>query len=303
MEHRLLTYFVAVAEEGTVSAAATHLHITQPALSRQIKKLEAELGLRLFQRSGVRLVLTSEGREFLTVAKQIVQAHAQAEKIAESLAAGAMRSISIAAPRTTLIDVVAPFVATFTPEDPAPYVSEVVADARQETITADYDLVVAPQPPGDRVASRPLAALPVWAYVPEGHRWAGQESVDITELCEEQLIVVPQEFKSRQIIESALHLADLAPRGRIEVRHGRLAQALAAAGRGAAVVTDDPSFQLHPVKIRTHDEPLRAHLHAAWRPEHHGADSIGRLAQRLEAFCTARYGPTLDEVRNGQEAS
>ncbi len=65
MELRTLGYFVAVADTGTVSAAAARVHITQPALSRQIRQLEHELGIDLFVRSSGRLTLSAAGRTFL----------------------------------------------------------------------------------------------------------------------------------------------------------------------------------------------------------------------------------------------
>ena len=55
--------FATVAELGTVSKAAERLRIAQPALSRQISAFEHELGLKLFDRVGSRLVLTSEGEQ------------------------------------------------------------------------------------------------------------------------------------------------------------------------------------------------------------------------------------------------
>ena len=65
MDLRHTRTFVTVAELGTVSKAAQQLHVAQPALSRQITDLEQELGFRLFDRVGRRLVLTSEGQQFL----------------------------------------------------------------------------------------------------------------------------------------------------------------------------------------------------------------------------------------------
>src|SRR6185503_5520866 len=65
MDLRHVRTFVTVAEVGTVSRAAEQLHITQPALSRQIANLEDELGLKLFDRIGRRLLLTSEGAQLL----------------------------------------------------------------------------------------------------------------------------------------------------------------------------------------------------------------------------------------------
>src|SRR6266700_2874338 len=65
MDLRRLRTFVAVAELGTVSKAALHLHISQSALSRQISDLEQELRVGLFDRVGRRLVLTAIGEELL----------------------------------------------------------------------------------------------------------------------------------------------------------------------------------------------------------------------------------------------
>lgn len=61
MEIRVLRYFLAVAREGTITHAAQRLHISQPALSKQIKELETELGKKLFTRSSFRVQLTEEG--------------------------------------------------------------------------------------------------------------------------------------------------------------------------------------------------------------------------------------------------
>src|SRR5688572_26641373 len=65
MDLRHLRTFVTVVEAGTVSKASTHLGVAQPALSRQIKDLEDELHIKLFDRIRRRLVLTSEGEQLL----------------------------------------------------------------------------------------------------------------------------------------------------------------------------------------------------------------------------------------------
>ena len=67
MDLKRMRTFVAVAERGGVSRAALLLRITQPALSRQIRDLQEELGFKLFERLGRRLSLTGEGEEFLSV--------------------------------------------------------------------------------------------------------------------------------------------------------------------------------------------------------------------------------------------
>lgn len=61
MELRVLRYFLAVAREGNITAAANFLHLTQPTLSRQIKDLENELGQQLLIRKSHQVVLTRRG--------------------------------------------------------------------------------------------------------------------------------------------------------------------------------------------------------------------------------------------------
>lgn len=72
MELRLLRYFLAVAQEGSMTAAAEKLNLTQPTLSRQLKDLEQELGQRLFVRSSHNLRLTSEGQRLQQRAEEII---------------------------------------------------------------------------------------------------------------------------------------------------------------------------------------------------------------------------------------
>ncbi|HEX4067228.1 MAG TPA: LysR substrate-binding domain-containing protein [Acidobacteriaceae bacterium] len=70
---RHLRYFVAVAEHESISRAAKRLHVSQPPLSRQIRDLEAELGVALFRRDPQRLTLTHPGELFLKEAKQVLE--------------------------------------------------------------------------------------------------------------------------------------------------------------------------------------------------------------------------------------
>ena len=72
LETRVLRYFLAVAQEGSVTRAARALHLTQPTLSRQIRELEEELGQTLFSRGGRELSLTREGLLLRQRAEEIV---------------------------------------------------------------------------------------------------------------------------------------------------------------------------------------------------------------------------------------
>jgi DNA-binding transcriptional LysR family regulator len=70
---RHLRYFVAVAEQESISRAAKRLHVSQPPLSRQIRDLETEVGVALFERDSRRLTLTGPGEVFLSEARAVLQ--------------------------------------------------------------------------------------------------------------------------------------------------------------------------------------------------------------------------------------
>lgn len=189
MEEKLLRAFVTVAEVGTVSGAAIRLDLVQSALSRQLQRLQRELRLPLFARVGGRLELTTAGEAFLPVAREVLVAHRRAEQAARTLASGRLTDVAVAAPGTTLIDVVLPFVATFGEEDPRPRVAETQLDDSLLDAVARHDLVVMPTVPPPSVASLPLMDLPVWAYVAPGHPWAGRTRVSLDDLVAQPVVL------------------------------------------------------------------------------------------------------------------
>ena len=73
MDIRTMQYFLAVIREGTISAAAESLHVAQPSLSRQMKDLEEELGVMLFERGNRKITLTEEGQVLRRRAEELVR--------------------------------------------------------------------------------------------------------------------------------------------------------------------------------------------------------------------------------------
>ncbi|MFD1826990.1 LysR family transcriptional regulator [Mumia zhuanghuii] len=290
MELRVLGYFVATADAGTVSGAATALHMTQPALSRQLRGLERELGVDLFTRSRGRLALNAAGTQFLPVARDLLRRADEARATASTMAAGRLEALTIATRTTTLTDVIAPFVAQLEPDDPVPTVLETEVGDPHVSLRGGADLALVFDRPGPDLAGAPVAVLPVWAYVRTDHVWAPRGSVGLDELVGERLVVLRTGMRARHVLDVAVENAGLALGSYVESSHPQVAQALAAAGRGIAVVTDDPRFALVPLEVDGAHGPLRVHLWAAWEPDHHAAATLADLTRRLRDFCVARYG-------------
>ena len=95
MELRHLRYFIAVAETENVSRAALKLHVSQPALSRQIRDLEDELGFLLLERSAKSVRLTEAGRAFLVEARAVLQRAEDAVNAARAVATGAAAELHV----------------------------------------------------------------------------------------------------------------------------------------------------------------------------------------------------------------
>ncbi|WP_433794585.1 LysR family transcriptional regulator [Actinoplanes sp. CA-252034] len=286
MELRHLRYFVATAEAGTVSGAAARLHLTQPGLSRQLRQLEKDLGVPLFDRSTSRLELSTTGRALLPQARDLLQ-RADALKVAASFhALGRLERLTIGAPTVTLTDVVAPFIATLAPDDPTTDVLGADGLTPAETLRLGADLAIGTIPAPPPLHGTALAVLPVWAYVPAGHPWAGRDRIALADLLNEPLILLPPAFTARQSWEAAVAGA---PHQRIEAANGTVAQALAAAGRGIAIASDDPRYGLIPLAVETDGRLLSIRLRAVWDSRHAAATTIEDFAARLGRFIRDRY--------------
>lgn len=105
MELRHLRYFVAVAEEQNVTRAATRLHISQPPLSRQIRDLEDELGVALFEHRAKSVRLTDAGRIFLSEAQAVLRRADEAVQSARAVAAGKRGELHVGYAPSLTVDI------------------------------------------------------------------------------------------------------------------------------------------------------------------------------------------------------
>lgn len=282
-------YFVATADAGSVSGAAAAVHVTQPALSRQLRQFERDLGVTLFDRGAGRLTLNDTGRALLPEARRLLDAADALRDAAAFHRSGRLARMTIAAPTVTLTDVVSPFVATMSPEDPVVDVRDGDGLEPAQMLRAGADLALGTQRPPEPYAARPLAVLPVWAYVRPDHPWAGRGRVGIAELITAPLVLLPTTFTAREAVDAAVTVDGGSYATVVEAANGTIAQALAAAGRGIAVVSDDPRFDLVPLRIDVAGQPLRIRLVASWDPRGVAAGTVESLIGRLGEWIAAHY--------------
>lgn len=292
MELRHVRYFLAIADAGSITRGAHAVRVAQPSLSRQLRQLEAEVGETLFERVGGRARLTAAGAVFLPLARDLVGRAERAEAIMQGLAQPDRVTLRMVAPETTVADVIAPFLAGLPPDAPMIAVQEALsAGVHAEVLAGGADLGISSVPPPLALASRLIVHFPIWAYVPPGHRWAGRRRVSVRELAAEPLLVLGEGHGTRRQLDAAMSDDGVSYGVIAETNVPQVAQALAAAGRGVAVVSDDPRYGLHGVRIRPSGGAvdLRVPLFGAWDDSHYAAPAIGDLVAGLTSYARSRY--------------
>lgn len=123
MEFRQLRYFVVVAEERNIGAAAQRLHVSQPPISRQIKALEEELGVVLFLRTSRGVELTAAGEAFLEEASRILADASRAGERSRAAATGEYGQLEVAYFGSAIFQIVPSLLKAFTKQVPEATIS------------------------------------------------------------------------------------------------------------------------------------------------------------------------------------
>ncbi|MDT0344431.1 LysR family transcriptional regulator [Streptomyces litchfieldiae] len=249
VELRHLRYFLAVAEESSVTAAARRFHMAQPALSQAITRLERQLGASLFDRGGGRLRLTAAGRLLVPEARALLD---RADEIAElvPLVRGPERTVlwigSIASAVSGLLPRVLPDFLAARPEV-VPLVYEMGQRRQVDALRAgDIDVGVCRLPraePDAGVAVLRLGDEPLRCAVPEGHPLvaaAGGGPLSLRALADEDLVGFPRSLApvAYDTIVAVCKRAGFSPRFRQEARSDQAILGLVACGLGLALVPE-----------------------------------------------------------------
>ena len=306
MDLRRLRTFVTVAEHGTVSKAAEVLHVTQPALSRQISGLEQELGFALFERLGRRLVLTPRGDQLLGDCRSLLGHAGAVEERALALRRGDIRVLRVAASALTIEGAFPTFLSryaelvpgvqltTIEEDDPAEALS--MLDRGKVHLAVSVTNLVAVS---DRFASYRLPSFHVLAAGARSLDIARSATVDICQLAEHPLLLPKSTFATRAIFDAACRLAGVRPSVVMESRAAHALLALAQAGHGVAIVPSilrpDPK-ELAVMRVTHQQQPLQITLAVLWdrqRTLSHDAENFAHLfaAHIAHACCPDRPPP------------
>ncbi len=222
MELRQLEYFLAVAEEGSFTRAASRLYMVQSSLSASLLGLERGLGTQLFTRGSRGADLTEAGQAFLGHARTVL---AEAERARNAVAAveGLLRgSVTVAAVALPRGMELGETIRWFRDEHPGVDLHMRPTSARQAArlvAEGEVDFAVAPLPPGAPPGLRfeLLAGTPLAVACPAGHRLAGADAVDPRELLDEFVIDLPRGWWARELFDQMMEERGLPRRVGLDV--------------------------------------------------------------------------------------
>ena len=240
MELRHLRYFVAVAEELHFRRAAERLHVAQPAVSEQVRKLEDELGVRLLERSQRNVSLTEPGAAFLTEARRVLQdaevarlaARNARDRTIHRLRIGYMpASLPVSVPRT--LQRLAAGMANLETSLQPGHGIELIEAVRAERL--DAAIVSLPAPTAG-LRSTPLDDERAVAALPVTHRHAVASAIRLDQMLPERIVVLPREANRAfyDAIIAACRDAGVSPT-LTEMPDGHLEPALLAVASGAGM--------------------------------------------------------------------
>lgn len=246
---RHLRYFVATADAGGITRAAARLNLSQPALSRQVRDLETELGLPLFERRGRRLVLTSQGEDLLARARDLLANASSLQDRARALRSGDQGIIRVGIAPVTLEGLVPPFLTHHQRRHPNVEVRLTEdSPARLWAKVERGELDVAVSFPGhEGLGSRFLFPLCALAVMSEG-RFPRRSQLELTDLAQEPLLLLSRQFLTRQWFDEACQHRRFRAKILLESTNPHALIALARVGYGVAVLPSHTPFDKHSLR-------------------------------------------------------
>ncbi|KOV84039.1 LysR family transcriptional regulator [Nocardia sp. NRRL S-836] len=288
MELRQLEYFVAVVEEGSFTRAAERVHVAQPGVSAQIRRLERELGHDLLDRSGRAVTLTDVGAAVLPLARAALGSVESARRTVEELAGLVRGTVRVGMVVSCGIMDLPELLSAFHAAHPGVEITLAEANSDElieSLVDGRLDLALVGYA-GDTPAGltvRVLADEPLVAAVSSSDPWCGRDSVTLDELLERGLISLPVGTGLRGALDAAC--GPRRPRIAFEASAPPMVITLAQRGLGPAILAESMVSGLHAVRIT--DPVPWSRLALAWRSEGPHSPAARALIALAEKRVTA----------------
>ena len=299
MELQHLRAFVAIADAGGFGRAAVRLHLSQPALSRQIRSLEEELDVRLFDRIGRRIQLTSEGEDLLQRSRRLLTDAGLLGERARALKSGDTGVLRVGATPQVMENLLAGFLPRYRHRHPGVAVHLIEeGGARLRDCLDRGEMHVTLMLAGDeRFHCHLLIPAYCLAILSTAHRLSRRTVLEFAELADEPVLVLRRGFGSRDWFEAACRVTHIHPHVLLESGAPHTLIALAGAGYGIAIVPS-PVFSSTAQLRRTGaraipvvhgGKAIGGWVCVAWDPRRYQPSYAGRFVEELVAYARRKY--------------
>jgi DNA-binding transcriptional LysR family regulator len=303
MDLRQLRYLVALAEEGSFTRAAERVHIAQPAVSQQIRRLEEEVGMALVERTTRRVTLTDAGELLVLRARRILAELEAAATELQALSGMDAGHVTIGAMHTMGPVDLSLALALFSERHPNVLftVREHSSEEMAEMLRVD-ELDLAFLSVTERIESRglglhQLVSEELVVLLPRSHRLGQRKQVRMAELADESFISFRTGARLRELLLAAGRQAHFEPRVTLESNESQRVRRLVSRGLGVAILPrSDAEGPGADVAVAALSEPaLRRDITLAWRE--------GRRHAPAAAEFLALARQTFTERLNGGHVS
>ena len=241
MEIHQLQYFVAVAEEASFTRAAARVHVAQPGVSAQVRRLEAELGQQLLDRSGRSVTLTEVGAAVLPFARAALDALDGARLAVDQLAGLVRGQVTVGMVSGCALPSLAELLAEFHARYPGVAIAltedgsdRLVQQLRDGTL--DLALIGTAGPAAEGLETAVVLDDALVAAVAPEDPLAAERSVTVAELRDQPLVSLPQGTGVRAALDAACADAGFTPRIVLEASALPMVAQLAQRGLGVAIL-------------------------------------------------------------------
>ncbi len=303
MELRQLRYLVALADERHFTRAAAREHIAQPALSQQIRRLEAEVGLALVERTTRRVALTAAGELLVARARRILAELDDAQAELSTLAGVKGGRLAVGALHTMGPVDLSLLLASFHRAHPAIELtvreqsSEELAEMLRDDVIDLAFLSVTERIQSRGLELRRLVTEELVAVLPRQHPLAKRDGVRLSELAGDPFVSFRSGSRLRELLESAAAGGGFEPRIALESNESRRIRSLVASGLGVAILPrTDAVGPGAPVAVtRLVDPALTRDVTLASRAgRRHSPAAQAFLALTLRVFATTGQPAIID---------